>query len=100
MGDMKGADMRTVVRKRGNSASIRIPSAVLEAAKIEIDVPVDIREERGRIVIEPLRPTSCDLADLVKKITADNLHDEVDFGRPVGRELSSSAPQPTTARRA
>lgn len=78
--------MRAVVRKRGNSASIRIPSAVLAAAKIEIDDPVDIRAERGRIVIEPLRSTSCDLADMVKQITRDNLHDEIDFGRPAGKE--------------
>ncbi len=78
--------MRAVIKKWGNSASIRIPSNVLKAAKIEIDDPVDIREERGRIVVEPLWPTSYDLADLVGGITTDNLHDEVDFGRPVGKE--------------
>ncbi len=78
--------MRAVVRKWGNSASIRIPSAVLKAAKIEIDDAVDVREERGRIIVEPLRPASCDIANLVAKITPDNLHDEVDFGRPVGKE--------------
>ena len=78
--------MRAVVRKWGNSAAIRIPSNVLKAAKIEIGDPVDIREEQGRIVVEPLRPASYALADLVGKITRDNLHDEVDFGRPVGKE--------------
>jgi len=76
--------MRAVVKKWGNSASIRIPSNVLKAAKIEIDDPVDIREERGRIVVEPLRPASYDLADLVGKIKPDN--DEIDFGAPVGKE--------------
>jgi antitoxin MazE len=78
--------MRAVVKKWGNSASIRIPSNVLKAAKIEIDDPVDIREEQGRIVVEPLRPPSYDLANLLEKITPDNLHDETDFGRPVGKE--------------
>lgn len=78
--------MRAVVKKWGNSASIRIPSNVLKAAKIEIDDPVDIREEQGRIIVEPLRQTSYDLADLIEGITRDNLHDEVDFGRPVGKE--------------
>jgi antitoxin MazE len=78
--------MRAVVKKWGNSASIRIPSTVLKAAKIRIDDPVDIREERGRIVVAPLRPASYDLADLVSRITPDNLHDEVDFGGPVGKE--------------
>jgi antitoxin MazE len=78
--------MRAVVKKWGNSASVRIPSNVLKAAKIEIDDPVDIREEQGRIVVERLRPASYDLASLVEKITPDNLHDEADFGRPVGKE--------------
>ena len=78
--------MRAVIKKWGNSASVRIPSNVLKAAKIRIDDPVDIREERGRIVVAPLRPASYDLADLLKNITSDNLHDEVDFGKPVGKE--------------
>ena len=78
--------MRAVIKKWGNSASVRIPSNVLKAAKIQIDDPVDIREERGRIVVAPVRPAFYDLADLLKKITPDNLHDETDFGRPVGKE--------------
>jgi antitoxin MazE len=72
--------MRTVVKKWGNSAAIRIPSNVLKAAKIEIDDVVDIREEQGRVIVRPLRPNSYDLAHLVEGITPDNLHDEVDFG--------------------
>lgn len=78
--------MRTVVKKWGNSASMRIPSTVLKAAKIEIDDPVDIRVEGGRIIVERLRSTSYDLADLIKRITPDNLHDVIDFGRPIGKE--------------
>ena len=78
--------MRAIVKKWGNSASIRIPSNVLKAANLEIDDPVDIREEQGRIVVEPLRPTSYDLVDLIEAITPDNLHDEVDFGGPTGKE--------------
>jgi antitoxin MazE len=78
--------MRVVVKKWGNSASIRIPATVLKAARIEIDDPVDVREEQGRIVVEPLHPASYDLADLLQRITSDNLHEEVDFGPPVGRE--------------
>jgi antitoxin MazE len=78
--------MRTVVRKRGNSALIRIPSSVLSAARIEIDDTVEVREERGRIVVEPLSLASHDIADLVAKITPENLHDEADFDPPAGKE--------------
>ena len=78
--------MRTVVKKWGNSASVRIPAAVMEAAHLELDEVVDVREESGRVVIEPVQRKEYDLAELVKQIGRKNLHDEVDFGRAVGRE--------------
>lgn len=79
-------DMRTVVKKWGNSASVRIPAAVMQAAHLDLDEVVDVREESGRIVIEPAQRKEYDLAELVKGITRENLHDEADFGRPVGKE--------------
>ena len=54
--------------------------------KSSLDEAVDVREESGRIVIEPAQPKEYDLAELVKGITRENLHDEADFGRPVGKE--------------
>jgi antitoxin MazE len=79
-------DMRTVVKKWGNSASVRIPAAVMQAAHLDLDEAVDVREESGRIVIEPAQRKEYDLAELVKRITRENLHDEADFGRPLGKE--------------
>jgi antitoxin MazE len=78
-------NMRTVVKKWGNSASVRIPVAVMKAAHLDLDETVDVREESGRIIIEPAR-REYDLGELVKGITRENLHDEVDFGKPVGKE--------------
>jgi len=78
--------MRTVVKKWGNSASVRIPAAIMEAAHLDLDDAVDVREESGRIVIEPTQRKEYDLTELVKGITHENLHDEADFGRPVGKE--------------
>ena len=78
--------MRTVIKKWGNSASVRIPAAVMQAAHLDLDEAVDVREESGRIIIEPAQRKEYDLAELVKQITGENLHDEADFGRPVGKE--------------
>ena len=78
--------MRTVVKKWGNSASVRIPAAVMQAAHLDLDEAVDVREESGRIVIEPAQRKEYDLSELVKQITGENLHDAADFGRPVGKE--------------
>lgn len=78
--------MRTVVKKWGNSASVRIPAAIMQAAHLDVDEVVDVREDSGRIVIEPVQRKEYDLTELVKGITRENLHDEADFGRPVGKE--------------
>lgn len=77
--------MRATVRKWGNSAAVRIPSSVMEAAKLRLDAEIDIKEQDGRIIIEPV-VTADDLAALIAGISPDNLHAEIDSGEPVGRE--------------
>jgi antitoxin MazE len=79
--------MKSVVKKWGNSAAVRIPAAVMEAIPLELDEQVDVREEAGRIVIQPVRQKAYDLNGLIKGITRENLHEAVDFGAPVGREV-------------
>ena len=78
--------MQGVVKKWGNSAAVRIPASVLEAAQVRLDQPVDVREEGGRIVIEPLRPRRYDIDALVSGITDENRHDPVELGPAIGRE--------------
>lgn len=78
--------MRVIVKKWGNSASVRIPAAIMEAAKLSLDEAVDVREEAGRIIIEPVRESEYDLDALIAGITRQNLHTEESFGPPVGKE--------------
>jgi antitoxin MazE len=78
--------MRATVRKWGNSAALRLPAQVMEAARLSVDQPVEIREEAGRIVIEPIREVVPDLAALIAAITDENRHDGVEFGPPRGAE--------------
>jgi antitoxin MazE len=78
--------MRVHVKKWGNSASVRIPSSVMAAAALRIDQPVDVREEGGRVIIEPIAAPAFDLDDLLAQMTPDTFPEDVDFGRPVGGE--------------
>lgn len=79
--------MKATVRKWGNSAALRIPASVMEAMHLQLDEVVDVREEKGRIVIEPARPKKYVLDDLLERITEANLHDVVDFGPAEGKEV-------------
>ncbi len=79
--------MKVLVKKWGNSAAVRIPASVMEAAHLILDQPVDVKEENGRIVIEPKRAKVFPLRDLLDGITSANLHRSVDTGPAVGREV-------------
>ncbi|MGB6230194.1 MAG: AbrB/MazE/SpoVT family DNA-binding domain-containing protein [Litorimonas sp.] len=78
--------MRGTVRKWGNSAAVRLPAAVMQAARLELNAPVEVREEDGRVVIEPVRDAEAALADLLAGITDENRHEVVNVGPPVGDE--------------
>ena len=79
--------MRAMVKKWGNSAAVRIPASVMQATRLDLDEVVDVREEAGRIVIEPVRQKAYDLRKLLDGITSKNQHEAVDFGPPMGKEV-------------
>ncbi|MGD0909562.1 MAG: AbrB/MazE/SpoVT family DNA-binding domain-containing protein [Candidatus Acidiferrales bacterium] len=78
--------MKVTVRKWGNSAAVRIPASVMQATHLDVNEVVHVREEAGRIVIEPVRQKTYELARLLKGITPKNRHDGVDFGAAMGKE--------------
>ena len=78
--------METVIRKWGNSPALRLPSAVLKEAGYHLEQKVDLVVSRGRIIIQPSKKVEYDLDDLVSGIHSGNIHDEVSFGRPIGKE--------------
>jgi antitoxin MazE len=82
-----GQKVRTRIGKWGNSAAVRIPAAVMRATRLDLDEAVDVREEAGRIVIDPVRQKTYDLGKLLKGITSKNQHEAVDFGPPMGKEV-------------
>ena len=79
--------MRVTVKKWGNSAAVRLPASVIQATQLELDEVVEVREDQGRIVIERVRQKRYELAELLKGITNENQHREIDFGPAVGGEI-------------
>jgi antitoxin MazE len=79
--------MKTTVKKWGNSAAVRIPSAIMEAADMRVEDVVDVSQEEGRIIVKRVQSKNYDLDDLIKGITRQNLHGPVDFGPAQGKEI-------------
>lgn len=78
--------MHLKVKKWGNSAAVRIPAATMTAAGLRLDDVVEVREEEGRVVIEPVREPVPNLSELLDRVSEENRHKEADFGGPVGNE--------------
>ena len=78
--------MKMLVKKWGNSAAVRIPASVMAAASLDLDQTVDIREEGGRIVIEPIKADPYELDALLDQMRPETFPEETDFGPPQGRE--------------
>ena len=71
----------------GNSIGVRIPKSLAKRVGIGVDSTIEIDESDEGIVIKPIGKKEYSLIELVKGITRQNRHEEVDFGRPVGKEL-------------
>jgi antitoxin MazE len=76
--------MKGKIQKWGNSLALRIPRHVAERAGLYEGAEVDVQSQEGKVVIN--RP-KIDIDDMIAKITPETLHEEVDWGPPVGKEI-------------
>lgn len=80
--------MKVKIQKWGNSLAVRIPKSFAVQTEIEQDTIVDLSILEGNIIVRPERKNSkLTLEDLLEKVSAENLHGEVDTGASVGKEV-------------
>ena len=77
--------MRTRIQRWGNSLAVRIPKPFAAEAGLEQQSEVDVAVVDGALVITP--STAPALDELLARVTDENLHGEIDFGSPLGREV-------------
>ena len=78
--------MRKKVNKWGNSLGLRIPKLVAAEVGLEENSLVNLTIVNGSIVISPERKTPLELEAMLKQVTEENLHGEVNTGPAIGRE--------------
>jgi len=81
--------MVTKIQKWGNSQGLRISRQLLNDAHIAVGDEVDIAVRDGLIVITPARQVrgKRSLRALVEAIPDDYRTQEMDWGKPVGKEV-------------
>jgi antitoxin MazE len=73
------------LKKWGNSYALRIPKNLIDDLELELDSRVEIKHDRGKIVLTPIRREDA-LDELVAQITPENLHGAMDPGNSAGDE--------------
>jgi antitoxin MazE len=81
----RGIAMEAVVKKWGNSLGIRIPNPIVRALSLRDGSFVDINDKGKCITIKPI--VKHNLLKMVKDITDQNRHDEIEDYGPTGKEI-------------
>ena len=79
--------MQTKIKKWGNSLALRIPKLLALDANLKLNEMVDISIDKGSIIITPIVEKEYSLEKLLKGVSKNNLHGEVNTGSPVGKEI-------------
>lgn len=79
--------MKVQIQKWGNSLALRIPKSFAVESKIEQGSTVEVSLDNGKIIVFPFVDQEYSLDDFLAKVTAENLHDEIDTGDAVGKEV-------------
>jgi antitoxin MazE len=86
-GGLKIMKTTSSVKKWGNSLAVRIPTAVAQDLGLSENSSVQIISDGIIATIQPKKRKKISLDELVAAITPDNIHEEVDWGKPVGKEV-------------
>ena len=80
--------MEIIVKKWGNSLGIRIPASVARGLQLGDGSIVELSQSDDRIIIVPKKKgREEELALLLSRITAENLHCGEFFGEESGKEI-------------
>jgi antitoxin MazE len=87
--DLKRSHLLQVDRRGGWT----LPADLRRRYGITENTPLQITEEDEQFVVRPMRlvpastPQPANLDELLSHVTPENLHEEIDFGPPVGEEI-------------
>lgn len=75
-------------RSERGVTTIPLPEGFLSASQMQPGATVDLTLIDGKILVAPVHRSKYSLDELMADVTEENIHPEVDFGPPVGNEVS------------
>ena len=80
--------METTIQKWGNSQGLRFPKQLLEEAHLSVGDEVTLSVKDGKIIVEAVNRVHgrYRIKKLIAEMPADYSVEEIDWGRPAGKE--------------
>lgn len=78
--------MSTKLQKWGNSIGVRLSKEVVKKVGFKDGKSVSVKTIGKSVIITPFKKEET-LDDLLSKVTPLNIHEEIDWGPPVGNEI-------------
>lgn len=79
--------MRVKVQMWGNSLALRIPKSFAKETGLYDGSSVNLSLDGEKLIIEPASEEEYNLVDLLSEVNESNIHGEVIYGSPRGKEL-------------
>jgi antitoxin MazE len=79
--------METNIQKWGNSLGIRLPKNIAVSKSLKVGSRVAVTETKKGIAIEVIQKKHRTLDEMLKGVTKDILHSEIDWGEQAGKEI-------------
>ncbi len=79
--------MRVKVEKSGDGLALKIPKSFASKSKLEQGSVVNLSLVDGNILVKPVAKPEYTLEQLLEGVNEQNIHQENDFGKTVGKEL-------------
>ncbi|MBW8050177.1 MAG: AbrB/MazE/SpoVT family DNA-binding domain-containing protein [Cytophagales bacterium] len=79
--------MNTVIQKVGNNFAVLIPKKLAKTSHLNEGMKVNLTLKNNEIIINKDKQSKYTLDQLLSKVNKDNLHKEISFGKPVGKEI-------------
>lgn len=79
--------MHTKIQKWGNSLGLRIPKSFADQVGVGVGSEVDLAIEDGELIVRPTRKPRYDLQQLLRQVSTRNIHQEIETGEPLGKEV-------------
>jgi len=76
-----------IVKKWGNSLGLRIPKTIANQINIQDGSRINLVLKNNKIELSPAASEKYRLYDLIELISESNLHNEISFGEPQGKEI-------------